>query len=50
MFKVSIKTREIDPSKLYDFLKIRIGPLKMIIRQEYAVIKFENEALCKKAL
>lgn len=32
MLKVSIKMRDIDPVKVYDFLKKRIGPLKMVIR------------------
>lgn len=50
MLKVSIKMREIDPVKVYEFLKKRIGPLKMVIRQEYALIKFEDEALYRTAL
>lgn len=32
MLKVSIKTKDIDPEKVHDFLKKRIGPLKMVIR------------------
>lgn len=50
MLKISIKIRDIDPMKVYDFLKYRIGPLKMVIRQEYALIKFEDEALYRTAL
>lgn len=42
MLKASLKFH--DPIVLYDFLYQNIGPLNILIRDDYAIIKFLSES------